>query len=207
MPHLGPPDASIWELGERRQYTQSTLASWLALHHAIALAEAGEVPDRTTARWKTERDRIREHIRTRCWSDAVGAYARSAGSEELDAAVLLASRGSFFDEEPERLSATVDAIRERLGAGGPLVYRYSGMQDQEGAFVACSFWVADALIRAGRLDEAAETMDATVALTNDVGLLSEEIDPATGDFLGNLPQALSHLALVNAAHLYAQATA
>ena len=195
-------DAGIWELGQREDYTESKLACWLALDRAVALADDGHLPDRSASRWRDERDRIAEFVHTRCWSDELGAYGRAAGSDELDAAVLLAARGSFFEDQPERFSATIDVIRDRLGAGGPLLYRYTWMEDEEGAFVACSFWAAEALMRVGRRDEAAEMMDALVALTNDVGLLSEEVDPRTGDFLGNLPQALSHLALVNAAHTF-----
>jgi GH15 family glucan-1,4-alpha-glucosidase len=193
------PDASIWELGDQQPYTQGKLASWLALDRAVQLAERGELPADRAAGWRREARVIRRYLETRCWSPRARAYVRAAGSDELDASVLLATRGSFFEDERDRLDGTIEAIRRELGAGGPLLYRYSGMQDQEGAFLACSFWLVEALVSVGRRDEALQTMEAMIALANDVGLYSEEIDPASGDFLGNLPQALTHLALVNAA--------
>jgi GH15 family glucan-1,4-alpha-glucosidase len=193
------PDASIWELEDDDHYTQGKLACWLAFTHAAELADAGELTGAHAARWRSEAAAVERYVREHCWSERRGAYTRAAGSEELDAAVLLATRGSFLEEQPERLAATVDAIRGELGAGGPLVYRFSGAAGEEGAFLACSFWVVEALAQVGRLDEAAEMMDALVAVANDVGLYSEEVDPTTGEFLGNLPQALSHLALINAA--------
>jgi GH15 family glucan-1,4-alpha-glucosidase len=194
------PDSGIWELPDKRDYTQSKLASWIALDRACALADRGQLPAAGAADWRRGAERIAAYVRRDCWSGRAGAYARSAGSDELDAGVLLAGRGSLLRGQPERFNATIDAIRRELGAGGPLLYRYSGMEDEEGAFLACSFWLADALARVGRVDEATETMDALVALASDVGLYPEEIDPSTGDFLGNLPQALTHLALVNAAY-------
>ncbi len=110
--------------------------------------------------------------------------------------MLLAGRTGF--ERGPRLRSTTDAISRELGRGA-LLYRYTGMESEEGAFVACSFWLVDALARTGQLDRACQLMEDTVALTNDVGLLSEQISPTTGSFLGNMPQGLSHLALINAA--------
>jgi GH15 family glucan-1,4-alpha-glucosidase len=200
------PEASIWELSDERQYTQGKLASWLALTHAAELAELGQLSTTTTRIWRREAEAVRTFVWEHCFSSARNSYVRAAGSDELDAAVLLAARGSFLLEEPAHLNGTIDAIRGELGAGGPLLYRYSGMQDQEGAFLACSFWLVETLVQAGRVDEAVETMDALVALGNDVGLYSEEIDPTSGAFLGNMPQALTHLALVNAAFAFVEST-
>jgi GH15 family glucan-1,4-alpha-glucosidase len=193
------PDSGIWELPEQRRWTQSALAAWIALDRACSLAERGELPDAASARWRRERERIARHLRRECWSDRRRSYMRAPGSDELDAAVLLAGRGAFLRDQPERLSATIDAVRDGLGAGGALLYRYTGMADEEGAFLACSFWLAEALALTGRGDEAAAAMDELVGLANDVGLFAEEIDPSSGAFLGNLPQALTHLALINAA--------
>ncbi|HET6505433.1 MAG TPA: glycoside hydrolase family 15 protein [Baekduia sp.] len=195
------PDSGIWELPEPRRFTQSTLACHLALRRALALARDGHVPDATAGRWEDARRAIERHVRTRCWSARRRAYTMAADDDRLDAAVLLSARGALPpDDERERLSSTVDAIRAELGAGGPLLHRNARLRDQEGdgAFLACSFWMAEALARCGRLEEAELTLEALFALANDVGLYGEEIDPATGAFLGNFPQALTHLALVNA---------
>jgi GH15 family glucan-1,4-alpha-glucosidase len=104
------------------------------------------------------------------------------------------------------MQGTIDAIQSELHAEGPLYYRYTGMREQENAFLACSFWMVEAMALAGRLDEAAGLMDGAVAVANDVGLLSEEMEPGTRELRGNLPQALTHLALLNAAKGLARET-
>jgi GH15 family glucan-1,4-alpha-glucosidase len=197
-------DSGIWELPERRPYTQSKLASWLALDRAVGLARAGILDARRAAAWQACAQDIRRFVRERCWSPTRGAYARDADSDALDCGLLLAARASFLLDEPERLGATLDVLRAELGAGGPLLYRASGMADIEGAFLACSFWMVECLARIGRVEEAVAAMDALVALAGPTGLLSEQVDPQTGALLGNLPQALSHLALINAAVAIAQ---
>ncbi len=125
------------------------------------------------------------------------------GSPDLDASVLLHAPSGF--DRGERMSSTIDALTEELGAG-PHLYRYSGMPQEEFAFVACGFWRVTALACVGRGDEAIALMDELVAHTNDVGILAEMIDPADGAFWGNLPQALSHLALINAAFTVGELT-
>ncbi|HEX5267010.1 MAG TPA: glycoside hydrolase family 15 protein [Acidimicrobiales bacterium] len=194
-------DSGIWELDEQRHYTSSKLACWLALERSTRLADAGRIHSRNRDRWAYERDVVADWIRERCWSEARQAYTFYADTDLLDAAVLRAGRIGF-DRGPQ-LSSTIDAVREEL-ARGPLVYRYSGMEGIEGTFVACSFWMVEALVYAGRRDEAVALMDELVGLPNDVGLLAEEIDPGTGGFLGNFPLGLSHLALVGAADALAE---
>jgi GH15 family glucan-1,4-alpha-glucosidase len=196
-------DSGIWELDDIEHYTISKIGCWVALDRACHLAAAGHVPDGHAARWTYERDELRAWINQNCWSEKRSAYTLYAGTDDLDAAVLLAGRTGF--ERGQRLSSTIDALRDELGRG-PFLYRYSGMQHEEGAFVACSFWLADALVRCGRTGEAKEQMDAAVAAVNEVGLLAEQIDPTGNQFLGNFPQGLSHLALINAAYTYQQAT-
>jgi GH15 family glucan-1,4-alpha-glucosidase len=199
------PDAGIWEIRERvDHFTEGKMKCAIALERACALARRGSVPGAGLARWEREAAEIRRFVEEECWSDELGAYARAAGSRELDASVLLAGQNRYSEEGDERLSATIDAVRARLGAG-PLLYRADDLREHEGAFVACSFWLVTALAHVGRLDEAGETMEAMLGYANDVGLFAEEIDPSSGAFLGNFPQGFSHLALVSAAARIAEA--
>ena len=149
---------------------------------------------------KPERRAIREWVDTHCWSDARHSYIGQAGSDDLDASLLLLARTGFTDGKDPRFTGTIKAIRAEL-AEGPLLYRFSGAREIEGAFVACSFWLVDALVRNGHARQARKLWHELTACVSDLGLLAEEIDPASGAFLGNLPQGLSHLALLNAAAL------
>ncbi len=194
-------DSGIWELPDLQHYTISKIGCWVALDRACKLADAGQIGARSTKRWRHEAQTIKDWVDTNCWSSAQRSYTFYAGTEKLDAAVLLAGRTGF--ETGERLSGTIDAVVRQL-AKGPMVFRYTGMQEQEGAFVACTFWLVSALVHNGQRDRAAELMDQGLGLANDLGLLSEQISPGTGELLGNVPQGLSHLALVNAAHALAR---
>jgi GH15 family glucan-1,4-alpha-glucosidase len=196
------PDAGIWEVRSAPlHFTQSKMMCWVAIDRAIRLAERGVLPAGRTRRWRREREAIREFVESRCWSEEKRSYTRSAGGEDLDASLLLAVLFGYGEENADRLAATVEAVRREL-ADGPFVLRYcgeDGLSGSEGAFLTCSFWLAEALAKVGRADEAADLMDQLVALANDVGLYAEELDPETRGFLGNIPQALSHLALIRAA--------
>lgn len=188
-------DAGIWELLTERHYTSSKMGCVHALDCAVQLAEAGHILG-ATDRWRNESSRIRRWIADNCWCEAKQSYVWYPGTEDLDASVLLHAIGGF--DRGHRMSSTIDAVRSELGAG-PLVYRYSGAAANEGCFVACAFWMAGALAEVGRRDEAIDLMDQLVPLANDVGLLTEMIDPGDMSFLGNFPQGLSHLALMTAA--------
>jgi GH15 family glucan-1,4-alpha-glucosidase len=196
------PDSGIWEVrSEPLHFTHSKIMCWIALDRAVRLAESGLIPPAHMSRWRAEAEEIRRFIEERCWSEEARSYARSAGSRELDASLLLGALMGYPSERDPGLSTTISALRRDLGSG-PLLDRYSGedgLEGNEGAFLCCSFWLTDALARAGRIDEATELMEQLIGLANDVGLYAEEIDQGSGAFLGNLPQGLVHLALINAA--------
>ncbi len=192
------PDSGIWELEDKRHYTISKIACWAALDRMIRLAGCGQVSARDAERWKAEREAIRAWIDRHCWSQAKRSYTFYAGSDKLDASVLLGGRTGFCAGDDPRFNQTIDAIRAEL-ADGPLVYRYTGSREEENAFLACSFWLIDALVRVGRTGEAMHVWKGVTSHANDLGLLSEEFDPGSGELRGNMPQALSHLTLVVAA--------
>jgi GH15 family glucan-1,4-alpha-glucosidase len=193
------PDAGLWELGDDEQYTSSKIGCWTALDRAVRLHEAGQLAAINVDRWRAERDAVQKWVRENCWSSSKQAFTFYAGTDDLDCAVLLAARTRFCSSDDSMLHSTVDAIRSELTAEGSLLFRYSGMRGKEGAFLACSFWLVEALVHVGRRQEAEELLTGLVRHANDVGLYSEEIDPSSHELLGNIPQALTHLAMIGAA--------
>jgi GH15 family glucan-1,4-alpha-glucosidase len=161
----------------------------------------GWLPGRHVERWTDEAANIRRFIDEHCWSEAKQSYVWYAGSDALDASLLLLAIMRYDPPESPRLRSTIDAVRREL-ASGPLLYRYAGddgLAGGEGAFVCCAFWLAEALAIVGRREEATALFEELLRLANDLGLYAEEIAPDTHDFLGNCPQGLVHLALISAA--------
>jgi GH15 family glucan-1,4-alpha-glucosidase len=198
------PDAGIWEVrGPPRHFTYSKVMAWVAFDRAVKMVEGLGLPG-PAERWRALRSRIHRDVCERGYSERRGTFVQSYGCEELDAALLLIPTTGFLPAKDPRVMRTVEAIRRALTVDG-LVQRYhtheslDGLPAGEGVFLACSFWLADNLCLQGRGAEARELFGRLVALTNDVGLLSEEYDPAARRFLGNFPQAFSHVALVNTA--------
>ncbi|MFG2130067.1 glycoside hydrolase family 15 protein [Streptomyces sp. NPDC048751] len=200
------PDEGLWEMrGGRRQFVHSKVMVWVAADRAVRTLEAHpELPGDLDA-WRAMRDDVHREVCEKGYDPERNTFIQSYGSRELDASLLLIPRVGFLPPDDPRVTGTVDAVVAELGHGG-LVRRYSaeessvdGLPGGEGTFVACSFWLADALHMTGRTKEARELFERLVGLTNDVGLLSEEYDPVGGRQLGNFPQAFSHIALVNTA--------
>jgi GH15 family glucan-1,4-alpha-glucosidase len=199
------PDEGLWEIrGPRRHFTHSKVMAWVAADRAVRTMEA--VPDLhgDVNRWRAMREEVHREVCEKAYDPERNTFTQYYGSAELDAATLLIPQVGFLPAGDPRVVGTVDAVRRELEHGG-FVRRYStgsavdGLPGGEGAFLACSFWLADALAATGRHDEAVEVFERLLALSNDVGLLAEEWDPEAGRQLGNFPQAFSHVGLVNAA--------
>ncbi|MFJ5699030.1 glycoside hydrolase family 15 protein [Arthrobacter sp. NPDC093139] len=198
------PDAGIWEIrADAAQHVHSKVMGWLALDRALRIARTHPVGRRRQRRWDAARNSLAAEVRTRGFDPARNTYTRSYGSADLDSALLILPVTGFEEPDSARLRGTVDAVWTELSAGYPFLYRYppgqDGLPGDEGAFLPCSFWLAQALALTGRASEAAELFGALLATAGPMGLFSEEIDPATGAFLGNYPQALTHASLVQAA--------
>jgi GH15 family glucan-1,4-alpha-glucosidase len=200
----GQPDEGLWEIrGAPRHFTYSKVMSWVAFDRAVKSVEHFGL-DGPVDEWRRIRDRIHADVCRNGVSAKRGCFVQSYGSEYLDGSLLLIPITGFLPADDPRVLSTMDAIGRELMVDG-LVHRYvtkesvDGLPPGEGAFLACSFWYVDNLCMQGRWDEAAEMLDRLVGLCNDVGLLAEEYDPAARRFLGNFPQAFSHVGLVNTA--------
>ncbi|MEU1216293.1 glycoside hydrolase family 15 protein [Streptomyces sp. NPDC005791] len=200
------PDEGLWEVrGQRRHFVHSKVMAWVAADRAVrSLEENPELPG-DADRWRAMRDAVHAEVCEKGYDPVRNTFTQYYGSQELDASTLLIVRTGFLPPDDPRVIGTVDAVRDGLAHDG-LIRRYStegvsvdGLPGDEGAFLACSFWLVDALLRTGRRDEAEVLFDRLLDLRNDVGLLAEEYDPVAGRQLGNYPQAFSHIGLVNSA--------
>ncbi|HPU39258.1 MAG TPA: glycoside hydrolase family 15 protein [Microthrixaceae bacterium] len=209
------PDDGIWEVrGPRRHFTHSKVMAWVAFDRAVRMVRhhgpgGSPLADRAD-HWARLRDQVHAQVCAQGWNDRIGAFTQSYGSDRLDASLLMVLPVGFLSPDDPRAASNVDAIARELCVDG-FVRRYQtdqagpddeavdGLPPGEGAFLLTTFWLADNLAMLGRIDEATEVFERLRALRNDVGLLSEEYDPAAGQMLGNFPQAFSHVGLVNTA--------
>ncbi|WP_434739073.1 glycoside hydrolase family 15 protein [Streptomyces katrae] len=200
------PDEGLWEVrGPRRHFTHSKVMAWVAADRAVRTLENAPHMPGDVERWRAMRDEVHRDVCDKGYDPERGTFTQYYGSRELDAATLLIPRVGFLPPDDPRVIGTVDAVRAELGSSG-LVRRYStegpsvdGLPGDEGTFLACSFWMVDALHLTGRTKEARELFERLLAVRNDVGLLAEEYDTRAGRQLGNFPQAFSHVGLVNTA--------
>jgi alpha,alpha-trehalase len=196
------PDNGIWEVrGGPRHFLYSKLMCWVALDRGIRIAREDGLPA-PLERWRQIRAEIRQAILTQGYSERVGAFTQSFGSDDLDATALAIPRVGFLPATDARFVSTIDRVRERLMRDGRYVHRYctaDGLPGGEGTFTLCSLWLVEAQALAGRQAEARELFERLVGCANDLGLFSEEVEPTTGQLLGNFPQGFTHLGVIGAA--------
>jgi GH15 family glucan-1,4-alpha-glucosidase len=204
--HWKEPDEGIWEVrGPRRDFTHSKVMAWVALDRAVKAAEGYNLPG-DPGKWRGVRDAIHREICARGFNSRRGAFTQFFGSDLLDASTLMLPLVGFLPVNDPRILGTIEAIRRELMVGG-YVLRYQtdssgavdGLPLGEGAFLPCSFWLADCLYLSGRQDEALELFERLRAVRNDLGLFAEEYDPGAGRLTGNFPQAFTHVAFANSA--------
>lgn len=196
------PDHGLWEMrSPPRHFVYSKLMCWVGLDRAINLAEEAKLPGDCT-RWNQERAAIRKDLLEHGYNEKIGAFTMAYDSETLGAAALRIPLVGFLPPDDHRVISTIDQIQKHLQRDG-LILRYQvaraddGFPAQEGAFAMCTFWLVDCLTAVGRLDEARQLFERMLSYGNDLGLFAEEIDPETGEALGNYPQAFTHLALIS----------
>jgi GH15 family glucan-1,4-alpha-glucosidase len=205
------PDDGIWEVrGGRRHFTHSKIMAWVAIDRAVKaieqLGDGGEEGTRLLPHLRALRERIHEEVCERGYNPRIGAFTQSYGSEALDASVLLMPHTGFLPASDPRVKGTVRAVEQALLREG-FVLRYNtehgtdGLPGSEGAFLACSFWLADNYALGGRMNDAEALFDRLLGLRNHLGLLAEEYEPALKRQIGNFPQAFSHLALIFTARI------
>jgi len=201
------PDEGIWEVrGPQRHFTHSKVLAWVAVDRAVkAVEQFGH--DGPVERWRRARDEIHQEVCRRAYDPDRNTFTQSYGSRELDASLLLIPLVGFLPPTDPRVRGTIEAVERELCQDG-FVLRYpsgagpgsvDGLPGREGAFLACTFWLADNYALLGRLEDARKLFERLLDLRNDVGLLAEEYDPATKRLLGNFPQAFSHVPLINTA--------
>ncbi|MFF4353948.1 glycoside hydrolase family 15 protein [Streptomyces sp. NPDC001530] len=206
--HWDQPDEGIWEVrGPRRHFVHSKVMAWVAVDRTIKLIESGDA-DGPLEKWRELRDDIHRDVCEKGYDKERNTFTQSYGSKELDASLLLIPQMGFLPPDDKRVIGTIEAIQRELSTPDGFILRYptigeeagvDGLEGDEGAFLACSFWMADDLAMIGRVDEARKLFEKLLALRNDLGLLAEEWDPRLQRQVGNFPQAFSHVPLIDTA--------
>ncbi|ELP66708.1 glycoside hydrolase family 15 protein [Streptomyces turgidiscabies] len=206
--HWDEPDEGIWEVrGPRRHFVHSKVMAWVAVDRTIKLIESGDA-DGPLEQWRELRDDIHRDVCEKGYDKERNTFTQSYGSKELDASLLLIPQMGFLPPDDKRVIGTIEAIQRELSTSDGFILRYptsggeenlDGLPGDEGAFLACSFWMADDLAMIGRVDEARKLFEKLLDLRNDLGLLAEEWDPRLKRQVGNFPQAFSHVPLIDTA--------